>query len=155
MIGRCGTSCAGHVDRHDPAMRIPKDRPLDLVAGDTMRVRAVRHDARSGAERVVFEGRATIAALTPLPYVARLGPRWTLGWDCLPGVAFVASHQPGTGYTPGDKMMVAGESWTVLLLDRGDPARPWGPDGPTIGEGLQMAVETFAVAEQLDGVEFA
>lgn len=134
-------------------MRIPKDRPLDVKVGDRLRVRVVHCDYRTGAERDLFEGDAEVVALTPLPYVARLGPRWSLVLDQLPGVEFVASHQPGDGYSTGANMMTCGDEWTVLLLDRYDPLRPYGPDGPTITEALQMAVETFAVAEQVD-IEF-
>ncbi|MBM0230510.1 hypothetical protein JNW91_00645 [Micromonospora sp. STR1_7] len=42
-----------------------------------------------------------------------------------------------------------------IFLDRyRDPSKPYGPDGPTAREALEMSVDTFLLQNGLNGIEW-
>lgn len=128
---------------------------LDLLDG-TFRVRVIDRDVdeRGFGPDFHYEGDTTFGA-TPLPKVARYGNRWLVEAACLPGVGYVVAEKGPTSYRSGGSAMDEGDGrFCILLLDRHDPLRPYGPDGPTVQESLEMAVETFAVTEGIDKITF-
>ena len=129
---------------------------LDLLCGATFRVRVYRTDRTTHEQTVAFEGETTFSG-SPMPYVRRLGHRWELRLDAVPGFTAVAAVG-GNGYAeyrPGAGSIESGEWQVAYLLDRGDPEKPYGEDGPTLREALEMSLDTFCVSEGLGGVTFS
>jgi hypothetical protein len=124
---------------------------MDLKPGVEYRVRLYRHDEPEPT--VVFEGMTTFILSDDLPMVRRLGKRWRIQASCLPGWENITGELPG--YRPGDPCIEFGERFILYLLDRGDPAKPYGPDGPSHREALEMALDTWAATEGIDGIRFA
>lgn len=113
-------------------------------------MRLYRHGSRKSS--VVFEGTTTFKISDDLPYVRRLGKRWRITAACLPGWEVITGEVPG--YRSGADCIEFGERYVLCFLDRYDPERPYGPDGPTSREALEMALDTFAAGEGITSIKF-
>lgn len=133
----------------------PQQPDMDLQADVDYRVRLYRHSEPQPV--VVYEGpaRFTITNVKPIRAHGRTWKRWQISVNCLPGdVAVCGAPSVDLSYRPGGSTIEFGERHILYLLDREDPERPYGPDGPTVTEALRMAVETFAVQEGITDVRF-
>ena len=136
---------------------MPKRRPLypdiDLNETTEYRIRILRAaDNKNPAGIVLFEG-LTRFRLEPLPRVRSIpGPRYEvtpLAYDRDQGWQFP------TDYHNGGEMIHDSRDIICIFLDRyRDPSKPYGPDGPTAREALEMSVDTFLLQNGLNGIEW-
>lgn len=122
---------------------------IDLDEVNEYRVRILRlADDAHPAGVVLFEG-MTRFTLRPMPRFRGIpGPRYEITPTALdPGRGW----QHPTNYRSGAVMIDDGY-FACLFLDRDDPLYPYGPDGPTQREALEMALDTFCVREGIDGI---
>jgi hypothetical protein len=89
----------------------------------------------------------------------RAGQRWEVTVSCLPGATFQAGFHGHGGYlpdyAPGARSIELAGRLIMEFIDRFDSERPYGPDGPTSREALEMALDTFAVENHITSITWA
>lgn len=155
MTNQSLTVGLSHTRKWSDALRTEPVQPdMDLRPDIDYRVRLYRHG--DPQPTVIYEGlsRFTINAIQPVRVHGRAWKRWLLTVNCLPGGIAVCGAPPLTVYRPGDGSIEFGERHILYLLDRGDPERPFGSDGPSGVEVLWMALETFAIEHGITYIRF-
>jgi hypothetical protein len=135
-----------------PSRRNEPESEIDIVPGRPYRVRLVRHvppDYRH--PEILYEGTTTFEVFDDVPYVKRLGKRWRIRAACYPQDVITGTIP---GYRIGATEIEYGETHVLELLDRNDPRNPFGPDGPSAREALEMALDVFLVENRLTGIRW-
>lgn len=129
--------------------------PIDLREGEVYPARVERlADDEHPAGVTHYEGPVTFRLRT-LPKNRVVRHERTVITPVAPdGRTFGEFMYPGN-YRNGGDIIEDGYNGVVLLDRWQDPTRPWGEHGPTLREGLEMALDVFAVEHGLTGITFA
>ncbi len=127
----------------------PPDIDLDQTTEYQVQILRAADDAHP-AGTLLYEG-PTRFRLTPLPRVRSIpGRRYEvtpLAYDRNQGWQFPTDYQAGA------TMIVGPDDVLCIFLDRyTDPNRPYGPDGPTAREALEMNLDVFLTQNGLNGI---